>query len=287
MIKQALVLTLLLAVHPVFSQKKTAPAVTIDLATALAKKMITFEASGTGGYQGECLKISARSLTGKNLRLRIPLGQFLEPSDSTLQTLVVARAYTLTLSPKAPVQATLQTFCAQAGDASPRPGAGFAVGAQAPEQLLKLLQFIVEQGKTGDYTAQNAVWCVTDKLPIAGIGDPALAKFTAELLGRPVPGYRIHYETQVVRPGDRAWPGKALVVEGNYQYVLEKDAKVQMLLLDESGKLIKELSKPELMAAGEHRGNLHLEVYNLPQGRYMVRMQTVQGVVIKDTPVEF
>ncbi len=286
MTKQVLFFALLLNACHVFSQKKTTPA-PVDLSTALAKKMIAFEVSGTGGHQGECLKISARSLTGKNLRIRIPLGQFLDPADSAMQTLVVAKAQTLALNPKTAVQATLSTFCAQAGDASPRAGTGFAVGALAPEQLLRLLQFIVEEGKTGDYTAQNAVWCVTNKLPIGSIGDPILAKFTAELLGRPLPGYRIRYETQVIRPGDRALPGKALVVEGSYQYVLEKNAKVQMLLLDADGKLIKQLSKPEDMIAGEHRGSLRLEVYNLPPGQYTVRMQTTQGVVIKDTTVEF
>jgi len=60
-----------------------------------------------------------------------------------------------------------------------------------------------------------------------------------------------------------------------------------MLLLHDDGRLIKKLSKEEDMTAGEHRGSLHLEVYNLPTGKYIVRWQTREGLIIKDIHVEF
>lgn len=271
-----------------FAQKKPAPTpAVLDLATALAQKAIAFEMTSMGGHQGECVKISGRSLTGKPLRVRIPQGQFVEPADSAMQTLVVAESQILVFSPKTPVEALLKTFCVQAGDGSPMTGTRFAVGALAPEQLRKLLQFIVEQGKVNDGAAQSAVWCVANGSPLAGIGDPALTKFTAELLGREAPGYKIRYQTRTILPGERAAPGKALVVEGSYNYILDQDAKVVMLLLDAEGKLIKQVSKEKVMIAGEHRGSFNLEVYNLPPGKYIVRIQTSAGVVIKDTAVEF
>ena len=81
--------------------------------------------------------------------------------------------------------------------------------------------------------------------------------------------------------------GKALVVEGNFRYYLEKDERTIMVLLNSEGKLIKQLGKEEIMKAGEHRSSLRLEVYNLDPGKYTVRMQTKAGRVIKDTEVEF
>lgn len=280
----------LLCTLPLFSQKKPAPTTptVLDLATALTQKLIAVEMAGTGGHQGACVKVSGRSLTGKTLRVRIPQGQFVEPADSAMQTLVVAEGQIVAFSPKTPVEVLLKTFCAQAGDSSPREGIGFAVGAVAPEQLRKLLQFIVEQGKVDDGAAQSAVWCVTSGSSLAGIGDPELTKFTAALVGREAPtGYRVRYETRTIRPGERAAPGKALVVEGHYNYYLAEDAKVVMLLLDSDGKLIKQVSKEKVMVAGEHRGSFNLEVYNLPPGHYIVRIQTSTGEVIKDTKVEF
>lgn len=269
-------------------QKKTAPkAAVIDLGDALRQGLLAIEVSGTGGHQGECLRLSARNLSGKSLRVRIPVGQFFEPGDSSLQTLVVAEQHTLALQGKTPASLLLKTFCAQAGDLSPQPNAAFSAGAMAPEQLCKLLLFIAQSGKTDSPAAQSAVWCLTNRHSLGGIGDAELTKFTAELLGRTPPGYRIRYESREIRPGDRALPGKALVVEGSYQYVIAQDTKVTMLLLREDGSLIKKLSAAEDMIAGEHRGSLHLEVYNLPPGRYIVRWQTREGEVIKDIPVEF
>ncbi|MBL7803640.1 MAG: hypothetical protein JNL02_07895 [Saprospiraceae bacterium] len=287
--KATLLLSMLLFSFSALAQKAkpASKTTTLDLSEALRQKLVAVEVSGTGGHLGECLTVTARNLSGKSLRVRIPLGQYFEPADSAQQTLVVSEARSLALNGKSPVKTTLKTFCAQAGDLSPRAGAGFVAGAMAPERLCKLLKFIAETGKSAESSAQSAVWCVTNGHALGSIGDPELTKFTAELLGKTPPGYRIRYETRVIRPGERAQPGKALVVEGSYQYILEKNTKVTMLLLHDDGRLIKKLSKEEDMTAGEHRGSLHLEVYNLPTGKYIVRWQTREGLIIKDIPVEF
>lgn len=289
--KCTLIWPLLLCTFSVFGQKKsTSPAAAsavFDLSDAVKQNLVAVTVTGTGGYSGPSLKITCRNLRGKFLRLRIPQGQFMEPSDSTFQTLVVSGEQTLAVGTKTPAEAILSTFCSQAGDRSPVSGAAFAIGAMAPGQLCKLLKFMAEKGKIDSPAAQTAVWCLTSNEPLGSIDDPELAKFTAELLGRAAPGYKIKRQTEEVVPGDRAATGKALVVEGNFQYALAKDEKVLMNLLRADGTLIKQLSKEETMKAGEHRSGLRLEVWNLPPGKYIVRMQTKDGRVIRDMEVEF
>lgn len=260
---------------------------TYELDEALNQKLVSIEIQGTGGHFGNCLKVVCKNLKGKFLRLRIPQGQYMLPSDSTFQTLVVAEEHTLALNVKSPAEINLKTYCAQAGDRSPLTGTVFAVGALAPEQLRNLLKFIVEKGKVDNPEAQSAVWCVTNGNSVADIQDPVLAKFTAELLGKPVPGYKIKRKTVEIVPGERAALGKAFIVDGNYQYVLEKDEKLVMNLLDSELKLVKQISKEELMKAGEHRSSFHLEVWNLTPGKYTVRIETKGGRVIRDIEVEF
>jgi len=51
--------------------------------------------------------------------------------------------------------------------------------------------------------------------------------------------------------------------------------------------MVKQISKEELMKAGEHRSSIHLEVWNLTAGKYILRVQTKDGRVIKDIEVEF
>jgi hypothetical protein len=261
--------------------------VTVDLAQALQKKLVSIAVEATGGYHGECLKVVCKNLTGRYLRIRIPIGQLMEPRDTAEQTLVVAAEQLLAVNAKTPVEALLQTFCAQSGDLSPARASVFAAGAMAPQKLCDLLRFIVEKGEAGQVEAQNAVWCVTDNSSLGSVNDVELLKYTAQLLGKPLPGYAIKRQTVSHFPGSRAEPGKAMVVEGNFRFVLDKDEKTIMVLLDATGKIIKQLSKEESMKAGEHRSGLHVEVINLDPGHYTVRLQTKGGRVIKDLEVDF
>ena len=66
----------------VFGQKAKAPT-TFDLAEALQKKLVSVSVEGTGGHQGESLKLVCKNLAGRYLRVRIPLGQLMVPCDST------------------------------------------------------------------------------------------------------------------------------------------------------------------------------------------------------------
>ncbi len=272
---------------PVFSQK-TNTQTTFDLAEALQKKLVSLSVEGTGGYHGEALKVVCKNLAGRYLRIRIPLGQLMEPRDTTQQTLVVAQEQLLSVNVKTPGEALLKTYCTQAGDLSPTAGMAFTMGALASEQLVSLLKFIVEKGKTESSEAQSAVWCATKSgHSLGSIGDPELQKFTADLFGKNLPGYKIIHKTVEQVPGRRAELGKAMVVEGNFRYFLEKDEKTIMVLLNAEGKQIKQVSKEEDMKAGEHRSSLRLEVFNLDPGKYTLRMQTKAGRVIKDMDVEF
>ena len=258
-----------------------------DLKEAIAQKLISATVEGTGGHQGECLKITCRNLRGQSVRIRFPQGQLMEPQDSAQQTLVVAEEKWLAVSAKTPAEVLLKTFCTQAGDISPVKGSAFAVAAMAPEVLCNVLKFISEQGKTDSGAAQAAVWAVTSRSSLGSIGDPALTRFVAAQLGKSSPTYTIKHKTVESVPGRTADLGKAMVVEGNFQYYLEKDEKVRMILLDSAGKLVTHISKEEKMIAGENRSGLHLEVWNLSSGKYTVRMQTADGRVIKDMEVEF
>ncbi len=280
-------LLFLLFISQISAQKTTKPNNTYDLKEALAQKLISIQIEGKGGHQGEALKLVCKNLRGQYLRIRIPQGQLMEPADSAQQTLVVAEEMLLAVLAKTPSEAALKTFCTQAGDNSPSAGSAFSVGAIAPTIVCDLLKFITEKGKTESSEAQTAVWCLTSGTSLASIGDGELTKFLADQLGKDVPGYRIRHSVVETVPGRPAALGKALVIEGNFRYYLEKDERTILVLLDGSGKLIKQVSKEEIMKAGEHRSSLRLEVYNLDPGKYTLRMQTKGGRVIKDTAIEF
>jgi hypothetical protein len=280
-------LLILAAIQISFSQKNTSNERIFDISEAIRQKIVRVKIEGLGGHTGESLRVICHNLRGQYFRLRIPQGQLMLPADSTQQTLVVADEMLLSVTAKTPAEASLHTFCTQAGEASPSVGATFAIGALAPPQVCELLKFIAEKDKKEDSAAQNAVWCLTNGKPLGSIGDAELTAFVAKQLGKEAPGYRIRYSKVEEVPGQRAELGKALVIEGNFRYYLARDERVLMVLLDGQGKQIKQISKEETMKAGEHRSSLRLEIFHLPPGKYTLRMQTKAGRVIKDTEVEF
>lgn len=283
----------LLALSPVFAQKKTgnAPAKstiadTLNLSDALSKKRIAITAEGMGGYHGESIKLICRNLRDQVLHIRIPQGQLMQPADSSMQILVVSVAQILDLNGKTPAETRLMTFCIQAGNRSPISGTAFAVGAMAPENLCQLLKYLSVNNKTEHPGAQSAVWAITNGRGLAGIGDPGITRFTADLLGKEVPGYQVKYESREA-PGERAELGRAMLVESQFQYTLTKSEYLNTVLLNAEGKQVKMLHEHELSRAGEHRRGLHLEAWNLTPGKYTVRVQTEDGRVIQDINVEF
>lgn len=275
----------------VSAQKTTASknkpaATTLDLSEAIQQKKISVTVEGNGGHTGEALKIICKNLSGKYLKIRIPQGQLMEPADSTMQTLVVGQEQSLSLSAKTPAEAALRTFCTQAGESSPVSGTRFAIAAMAPEKVCRLLKFMLEQGKLEHANAQAAVWCVTSGSALGAISDPVLLRFTAELLGKKPPGYHIKYEMHD-EPGKMADLGKALEFDSNFQYTLDKDDRMSLILFDAKGKEIKVLRKNEPTKAGEHRTRIHLKLWNLEPGKYYVRLSRKNGALIKEMEIEF
>lgn len=266
--------------------KKQPTTTTLDLSEAVQQKKISVTVEGNGGYTGDALKIICKNLSGKYLKIRIPQGQLMEPADSSMQTLVVGQEQLLSVFVKTPAEAALRTFCTQAGDRSPVSGMKFAVAALAPEKVCRLLKFLLEQGKLENENAQAAVWCVTSGSALGAISDPALLRFTAELLGKQPPGYHIKYETHD-EPGKMADLGKALEFDCNFQYTLDKDDKMSLILFDAKGKEIKVLRKDEPTKAGEHRTGIHLKLWGLESGKYYVRMSKKNGALIKEMEIEF
>ncbi len=258
----------------------------IDLSEALQGQLITLELESNGGYTGASMQFTCKNKINKPLRIRIPQGQLIAPQDSSLQTLVIAQEQLISVSAKVPFIGKLRTFCTEAGDLSPGLGDKFSVAAMAPDRLCKLLKMLTEKGKLEQESAQAAVWSVSNGRHLGGISDQEVKQFAAELLGKTPPPYHIKYKITEA-PRQLADNGKALVIESNFQYTLEKDDKLSLILYDSNNKQIKVLEKDAPAKAGEHRSGLKVEVWNLDSGKYYLRLKKKNGGVVKEMEVEF
>jgi hypothetical protein len=272
-----------------FGQKKTSkspPPPVFDIVQAMDQKLLSVSIESTGGCQGESLKMICRNVSGRPFHLQVQQGLLMKPADTTMQVLVVSQSREIPVPTKTDIEIKLTTFCTQAGRRTPASGTVFSLGALAPDRVCQLLKFLTDQHKLESADAQYAIWCVTSRDRLAGISDPEIKKFTSNLIGKEPPEYHVTYEIQD-NPGSMADFGKAMVLDSKFQYTLQKDERLSLILYNSDNQVVKVLRKDELAKAGEHRSGIHLEVWTLESGKYYVRLQTKNGVVIKEMEVTF
>lgn len=266
---------------------KILPAQAIPLNEAIEKGYIRLAAAGTGGHEGECLKLKLENLSRKNLDVLVPAGQIFEAGDTTLQNLMVTKEETFLVSRGKNCIVRLFGFCVEASDGSPGEGSVFSLGEMAGGNLLKMARYLSHNNLHKNRAAQYAVWAVTDEDRLESIGDRALAKFTADLLGKPVPEYHIGYQ----QPQDRQLAGQpanwreAVALDGLFYYELPKDQMVSFGLYSADGEHLHELFSNRLQKRGYHKFRFEFEIRGLEKGNYIVKLVS-EGETIKELAVE-
>lgn len=140
----------------------------ITLEQALDQKLVRLAIQGTGGYQGECLRVMIQNLSAEALSLEIPAGQTFASEDSSVQDLMVTKEAMLVLAPSERKIKKLLTMCIQSFNMSPEAGEKFRLGALASGGLLTLAQKISRKGYQNS-TAQSAVWSLANQESVRGI----------------------------------------------------------------------------------------------------------------------
>ncbi len=263
------------------------PAKTLPLKEAIEKKYLRVVASGTGGHEGDCLKITVGNLYRGDLSITVPAGQIFEAEDTAFQNLMVVKEESFLVARGKNRVVKLSGFCVEAYNASPSEGSAFSLGEMAAGPLLKMARYLSENNLHKNPSAQYAVWAVMDADRLESIGDPALAKFTAELLGKPLPEYHIAYQ----QPQDRQLPGQpanlreAVAMNGLFYYELLKDQKVSFGLYSENGAHLHDLFSNRLQKRGHHKFRFEFEIRGLEKGNYVVKLVS-EGETIKELAVE-
>jgi hypothetical protein len=263
------------------------PAQAIPLNEAIKKGYLALTSFGTGGHEGECLKLKLDNLSWKDLGIIVPAGQIFEAGDSALQNLMISKEETFLVSRGKNRIAKLFGFCVEATDSSPGEGSVFSLGEMAEGNLLKMARYLSDNNLHENQAAQYAVWAVMDEDRLESIGDPVLAKFTADLLGKPLPEYHIAYQ----QPQDRQSPGRpanlleAVALNGLFYYELPKDQMVSFGLYSGDGEHLHELFSNRLQKRGQHKFRFEFEIRGLEKGNYVVKLVS-EGETIKELAVE-
>ena len=170
------------------------------------------------------------------------------PDDTDEQTIMMSEVIAITLQPGQEVKKKLHGFCTEAHDGAPNLNTQFTFGSLASAHLLNLSKLISEK-KQYDFTAQQAVWCLSDDEDPAYIysdDDTAsasvLRKFVCKEKG-------IQY---TATPRVNKESPRLRYIDGQFDYTIQKPKTISLKVYNQSGQLVKDIVNNLLQPAGDY-----------------------------------
>lgn len=249
---------------------------------ALAQGLIAVEVKGLGGHTGQCIAVHFERLKDKPLKIKIPAGHIFEAADSTTQNIISVKEEVFTLTAKKQF-IRMQGFCAESGDSGPFNQETFHLGKMAVGNLLKMAQFIADKKLWNESDAQYAIWCMSDSLRVESLSHPGLLNMACQLLGQPLPSYKINYPKIATAPPTPRQPNqprprrqpvfekKPLSVEGVFKYEAKQDTKISVYVENTAGEKVKTIFEQQPQQAGvSGKYTFSFQTTKLPPGVYEV-----------------
>lgn len=148
--------------NPVYAQGQT-----VNLADAVAQKMIQINLKGTGElFFQDGLAYTIHNLRNVALTIIIPVGQVFDPDDPGIQPLIVAKEYRLTVQANSTLTGKLTTFCIALSKHPPDATTIYHISPLATGKVKQVADAINRKNAQGRLAGQFALWAVTDNFTL-------------------------------------------------------------------------------------------------------------------------
>ncbi len=260
---------------------------TFSLQEAIQQKIIVLSSIQSVAYQSLQLRLK-NVHQRKDIYVYFPTGLQFASRDSSEQDQIILQERTLLVKAGRTISPTFVSYCTQSNHHSPGKESQFDLKENANGKLLELASFL-STIKDINYTAQHAVWTVTNDHDLKGLHHDDLKtaikiqKFVADLTGKPLPKYTVRYKDG--RERQVAFTGEAIVIYGHHEYILKEDATVTCQIFNEAGEMVQQVFKDMTQKGGKIRFNFKLKALDLPQGKYVSKV-FIEGKTIQEQWVE-
>ncbi len=246
----------------------------LPLDEALSQKKITaaaYAAENSAHYQ-QPVVLELKNITGSPIAIEVPVGRLFQSGDTTDQNFVSTEPLMATLAPGETKKIPVSAMCINHHKAAPSAKKPYQIKKTAEEKLVKTARFISQNGLSGSYLGQTAMWCVSDREPlenIFGYDDKKMnetLKFLAELTGKPIPPPPAA-DDYLRNP--RAKPKRS--VGGEFEFRFSKPKAVHIAMFDSRNIAVRELYNNPAEPPGEKKITFEFDfsVYN--DGPYYIR----------------
>ena len=242
----------------------------VTLVDAIKQKLVTAEVIGNdatnkdhyvSAHSGQCMHLILKNISTKTVDILVETGQEFLPDDDGMQPMIVTKHQNFQLLAKAGKDGLTYAMCFNAGKSSPGTKSGYKVGPMATGALLLAAQY-VEKNNLQDWQGQGLVWDAVgrncfDCLFVSEAAKPnqprrpSVRWDSAHVYhDREVDGGEYHkLSPDSVANIFKNWYTK---VDVKLTYVLHEPSKISVQLVDEKGKIIKDVIVNEQQQPGSH-----------------------------------
>jgi hypothetical protein len=276
---------------------------TITLSQAVKLKMISVAISGapidentnsyTPSYTGECIQISVENLTDKDIKVFLEAGQFMNPTDTATQRMIITREQMIAVQKKQTKISKAFAMCSQLMNHAPKTDTKFNLGKKAEGKLLELAQLISKNNFQSN-AAQSAIWAMTDNDNIYNIYSDnkeetkILRSFVKEAKGLT----NVDVEGNAPFKLDEEAEGTYVKyakgkLDGSFEFELKKDTPLNLTLYNEEGTAIRKTLQNYTFKAGQNTLTYEFTYNNIPVGNYRLKLYDDKGTIFLDKILTF
>jgi hypothetical protein len=260
----------------------------LSIEDAAKKGLIKLIIKGKGGYTGDVIEMKIQNTSNQTVNLKVEVGRRLDSKDNNQQDILVTKPEEFFVYSKQQKIVDVYGMCCQAHNSCPEKNSAYSIGKLADTNLIKLAGFIDKNKYYTNFSAQQAVWVLSDNNSLASISGgnkddiTNLRNYVSKITGKIIPPYDITYRQE----SDRDVQGRANKIEGVFEYMVPMNGSVTIGIYDEQGRLVQMLIQNVTHEKGLCKLYYVFRTRNLTPGTYYARMD-MDGMLEKEMKIEF
>lgn len=257
------------AYQPVFSEN------IVDIKQAKNNKALSLKINGANSSRQKAF-IKITNKTNQLIKLIISAGDMLITPTTSTQNLIITKTEEIQIQPHQSISKNLFALCAEKHDGCPGSETQYAPGKKATGNLLAMAEYLDENKLYDDDVAQNAIWCISDNAELSQIEhsnktiERDLQTMIAKHQNLDLEKELAKIKAQKLMSSSFSNRRRITSFHGNISFNLEKDAKVNLVLLDPKGKTVATFIKEENFQAGIHKKDFAYTDANIEYGLYQL-----------------
>ncbi len=145
----------------------------ISIEKALKKGAVNMDIRGRGGFSGNCLTLAIVNTTGDSGYYWVEAGRRLHSNDTSTQDILVTKDIYIPIAKNQEKHYVIFGFCCNEHRHGPGLTSSYTVGTMANLKLVKLARYLSKHANFKVGLMQDAVWVISDNMPIDEIKDLA------------------------------------------------------------------------------------------------------------------